>query len=425
MWLFSFDRTAVTRVLGVDFVRYLTEIRDKDGHSFPFLFVKIEKIGKYSFSAYDTETQKTVDVDTQSNCLGITTFKREEIEYVVAAVHNKKAAELYRFVECIDTQPIMSLPLSETNVVPNTLTLPISLHETMRILGEYGSVVIRMSRAFMAQKNMAYTLYDFLLNLCRENMKNVMSYETIRLVNINGMGRGDIMTIKLVHNPEANEFFRKMYARAWGSGFTQYVSDIRVDGKHVDHAIWPCVSNVVVITKNMDTGVTEEVINFPIDDCYGFSPRWRDGDCLIVCHTAQTAQLYKYIKSVKTYSEDIPEEIQYPVVDFCILGDCANFNVPQDAATRTLTLRSLVKDIYIYEPCGSTVRIDDYSVQYLSLYDFLILMCRLTGLNIMSYGTVRISCEGTLSDIEIMFHHGVEADRFFSKMYILDALGSS
>ena len=47
-------------------MRYLTEIRDKDGYLFPFLFDKIENIGEYSFSAYDIVTQKTVDVDTKS-----------------------------------------------------------------------------------------------------------------------------------------------------------------------------------------------------------------------------------------------------------------------------------------------------------------------------------------------------------------------
>lgn len=412
-------------------MRYLTEIRDENGRLLPFLFVEIEDIGKYSFSAYDTETQKTVDVDTKSNCLGITTFEWDEIEYVVAAVHNKNAAELCRFVEFTDTQSIYTRPYvhddsdicyeidRDRNVISNTTTLTVELDEETMVLGECGSVVARMLSVVLrkpGEENRAYTLYDFLLNLCRVCMLNVMSYEVIRLVDTIGSA---IMTIKLVHSPEADEFFTKMYVRAWGNSFTRYVSDIRVDGKHVDHAIWPCESNLVVTTKNMDTGVTEEVSDFPIDDCYGFSPKQYNGNHVIVCHSAQAARLYKYIKLAKTYLT-IPESS--PDADSCYLYESANFNTPHDAPLRMLRLDSECSDdlIGLYEPCGSVVcveNVDQTFVKYLSLYDFLILLCRSVKLNIMSYGTVQIHT--MLCDTEIIFDHGKEADRFFTKMGML------
>ena len=412
-------------------MRYLTEIRDKDGHSSHFLFVRADSIGKYSFTAYDPETQKTVDINIRSNCLGITTsierdeYEGEYAEFVVAAIHNKNTAELHRFFEFVDTQPINythdgSDICFEThrddNEVSNTSTLTVILGEFTRVLGVQGSVVIRMLDAYVrkdGEENRAYTLYDFLLNLCSVCMLNVMSYETIRLV-----GGHAIMTIKLAHSTEAERFFNEMYERAWGNSFSWYVSDIHVDGDRADYAIWPCASNLVVTIKNIDTGETKKVSDFPIDDCYGFCPRLYNGDYLILCHTARAARLYKYIKLAKTYLT-LPE--RNSDADVCYWGERADFETPQDAATRTLSITLMGTDtlVGLYDPCGSVVCVEDVYqtfVKYQSLYDFLISVCSSTRLRIMAYRTVRIECR--LGSTEIVFDHGEEADWFLKRMYV-------
>lgn len=203
----------------------------------------------------------------------------------------------------------------------------------------------------------------------------------------------------------------------------KYVSDIKVNGKSVDYAIWPCVSNMVVTTQNMDTGVSEEVSDFPIDDCYGFSSKQRGDNYFIVHHTARAAQLYKYIKWVKTYS-GIPARSSD--VDFYFLGSHANFDKPQNAAARALEIDCYIKKIEFCEPFGSVVgmRCEDH-FKCSSLYDFLIWLCGSTDLNIMSYGAV-LFCNRhyNYNNAEIIFDHGAEADRFFIKMY-LEALGGS
>ena len=202
----------------------------------------------------------------------------------------------------------------------------------------------------------------------------------------------------------------------------KYVSDIKVNGEPLGFAMWPWAQYTVIITTHdIETGATEEVSDFPIDDCYGFSPRLYNGNHVIVCHSAQAAQLYKYIKLAKTYLT-IPESS--PDADYYLdMLEDENFNTPLNAATRTLKLDSEgCSDalIMLYEPCGSVVyvgNVDQTSVKYLSLYDFLILLCRSVNLNIMSYGTVQI--HPRLGYTEIIFDHGKEADRFFTKMGML------
>ena len=482
-------------------MRYLSEIRDKDGHSLPFLVDKIENIGKYSFLFCDEETQKNVnDEETQkavddkelqellddeeqqefldidlwdlrqihnwgilrsysltsypmpiphssSNCLGLTTFKqkeyvgaeRKEIEYVAAAVHNENTVKLYSFIEFIgynfspvfvyDDSDICYEFICNKKVVSNTPSLTVELANNTNIIGECGSVVIRVFNGMYricGEENMAYTLYDFLLNLCRVCMLNVMSYKTIHLVNT--FNRRDIMTIKLAQTPEAKLFFNKMYERSKYS-FIRYVSNIRVDGNYVDYATWPCASNMVVSTRNLDKKATEEVndvpigdSDFPINDCYGFSPRQRNGDYFIVRHTAPAAQLYKYIKSAKTCS-GAPEATSY---GDCRLHEQVSFKLPQDAATRTLQIGCWSTEIELYKPFGSVVYIKDrgdVAPKYLSLYDFLIFVCKSIHLNVMAYGTVQIYSDVGFDKTEIIFDHEVEgADRFFTKMYTLKGL---
>lgn len=405
-------------------MRYLTEIRDKDGRLPLSLLDKIEDIGKCSFSAYDEDVQKTVDVDIRSNCLGITTFKDNEIEYVAAAVHNENTAKLYRFIEFIGTQPISTsdyVPDDDSDIcfevqcdrnrVLNAPTLTVKLANSTMVLGEWCSVVIRGASSWSYCG--VYTIYDFLLELCRAHMLNFMHYETIRLVDTTAM-----MTIKLVHSSEADSFFTEMYELSTGSGIKRYVSKIQVDGECIPYAIWSRVSNTVVTTTNMDTGVTEEVSDFPIDDCYGFSPRRNNGTCVIVCHTPPAVQLYKYIELAKTRRKGITVPPGFWV-------EYADFKLQQDDETKTLKIIVKGTAIKLYEPCSSVVYVKNFrssSYKFISLYDFLISLCKLTDLNVMLYDTVKITSDCWVGETEIRFRHEREADRFFLKMYMLKAL---
>ena len=439
-------------------MRYLSEIRDKDGHSLPFLVDKIENIGKYSFSIYDEETQETVDVDTKDlqpihavqtgflpsyslafhsspilhslfNCLGITVIKThvymdEEVEFMAAAVHNKDAAKLYRFIEFIETQSTWDRTNfdDDSDIYFEIDTMSVSLNRPI-ILGEYAPFVVIMN--IVENRYWAYTLYDFLLDLCRLHKLNVMSYETIRIANISAYSEGTtptfVTTIKLLHNSEADRFFTEMYARIWGNGIKWYVSKIQVDGKPVDHAIWPCASNLVVTTKNIETGEEKRISDFPIDDCYGFSSWQPEGGCIIVPHTSPAAQLYKYMKWPKIYLE---QHERISGADRCRWDVCANIDTLQDAEKKTLEILTSYYTIKLCEPCGSVICVKTFEEdKYLSLYDFLISVCRSTKLSIMAYSTVQFIHE-TVDDLhsiataEIMFDHGKEADRFFTKMFM-------
>ena len=163
----------------------------------------------------------------------------------------------------------------------------------------------------------------------------------------------------------------------------KYISDIKVNGKSVDYTKYPLndTDNVTITIHDIETGETEKFnnIDFLIADCYGFA----DGpDCLdyyFTRHTNVTVQLYKYIKWVKIYEGT--SMLPSGSADSCISD-------MQDAPSRVLEVYCGNDQVYPFRPLGSSVGLlGDGTV--LSLYNFLISMCRGTNLNIMAYGAVR------------------------------------
>ena len=262
-------------------MKYLTEIRDKNGKTLPFLFDKIENIGKYSFSADDTETQKTVDNK------GIQKAVDDETQMTVD--------------DPKDFQPIHSI-------------------------GGRGLLL-------------SYSFPPILPS----------PYDCLGLTTV-----------------------------MFEDGYGQF--DEESDGEH---------EYVVAAVQNKNA-----------------------------------AQLCKYIKSAKTDWE-LPD--RRSDADTCYLYKHENFELPKDAETRTLVIYSSPVTIELCGPCGSVVMWSDpyngfYNYKCQSLYDFLIEVCKLTRLDIMAYKTVQFIPEDVFAPTEITFHHGKEANRFFTKMYMLDAV---
>lgn len=207
----------------------------------------------------------------------------------------------------------------------------------------------------------------------------------------------------------------------------KYVSDIKVNGKPLGFAKWPWAQYTVTITTHdIDTGATEEVSDFPIDDCYGFA-RLYEGTCFMARHTDRDAQLYKYIRSTKAYQG--PPMLNCDT-DSCSIyerADTSQFNMT-DAPSRVLQVYSKGILVGMLGPYSSVVLVankEDSLFRIFSLYNFLISVCRSTGLNIMAYGAVCFFDDEVCRSTEIAFSHGDEADRFFLKMYMMEAFGGS
>lgn len=193
----------------------------------------------------------------------------------------------------------------------------------------------------------------------------------------------------------------------------KYISDIKVNGKPVDFTKCPELDtdDVTITIHDIETGETEEFnnIDFFIADCYGFADGPDCLECYFTRHTNVTVQLYKYIKWVKIYKGT--SMLPSGSADSCVSD-------MQDAPSRVLEVYCGNNEVYPFRPFGSSVGLlGDGTV--LSLYDFLISICRAINLNVMAYGVVRFFDSGEYRCIEIAFSHEYEAEKFFRKMYVM------
>lgn len=81
-----------------------------------------------------------------------------------------------------------------------------TINESIKVFGKLGSVGVRTAN--FSGVATVHTLYDLLGKLCRETHLNLMSYESIHFYSRPQQYR---TKIKLLHTPESERYFMKMY----------------------------------------------------------------------------------------------------------------------------------------------------------------------------------------------------------------------
>lgn len=89
----------------------------------------------------------------------------------------------------------------------------------------------------------AFSLYDFLMSMCRATNLNIMAYGAVRFFDFEEYRCTEIA---FSHEYEAKKFFRKMYV----------MGNPEVSSEQIDKTIWPWVSdqsNLIVTTHDMES----------------------------------------------------------------------------------------------------------------------------------------------------------------------------
>lgn len=199
-------------------MKYVTNIRNPEGEDVKSAFYSVNEEG-YVFTVVENEKSKTES--SNLNCVG----RGISIpgHNVVAVCHSAKTARLQNYVNMAETivycKP-QSFRVRDGLVLENGTVFNRDIHgnkilcvvtrtDTIKVMGDGGSVVLRKSLASPAPSIL--TLYDLLIELCKLCNMNLMSYETLQICNAK---RGYETLIRLIHNRESERFFLKMYMEA-------------------------------------------------------------------------------------------------------------------------------------------------------------------------------------------------------------------
>ena len=135
--------------------------------------------------------------------------------------HDIKTINLFRHVTKVESKPgVVGVDFDSSDLIEvgengefdfiwakNKRNIVIDTgHDIYNIRGKFGSVVTK----FWADEYRieCYSLYDFLVLLCRRFNKNLLKYETIQLYSKNG---NYTLTVRLKHTAEAERYFTKMW----------------------------------------------------------------------------------------------------------------------------------------------------------------------------------------------------------------------
>lgn len=157
-------------------------------------------------------------------------------------------------------------------------------------------------------------------------------------------------------------------------------------------------------------------------DCIGRGLNFADATGVVVCHTIKTATLQKYVNVAEIRRGVYP--LDFRDADVCIM-DKREYNL----TSKTHSIISLLfgNDVVLWFGVGGSVvrwsKMNGVEKTILPLYDLLIILCRQTGINLMSYETIQLGSRSMLWQSTVRLLHTEDADRFYTKMY-LDVVGS-
>lgn len=132
----------------------------------------------------------------------------------------------------------------------------------------------------------------------------------------------------------------------------------------------------------------------------------------MVCNSAKTIAIHRFIGV-----EFDEREMDFASSDIMVL-DGSRRAVIGNKAIILGTLRDIVS---ISGKDGSVVTKQtdvNGEVKAYNLYDFLIMLCRTTGVNMLAYETVQLFNSRTQDVVTMTLSHDLEAERFFTKMLL-------
>lgn len=157
-------------------------------------------------------------------------------------------------------------------------------------------------------------------------------------------------------------------------------------------------------------------------DCIGRGLNFADATGVVVCHTKKTATLQRYVNVAEIRRGVYP--LDFKDADICVM-EKHDFRL--NSQTHAIISLLFGHDVILWFGQGGSVtswsKLNGTEKVILPLYDLLIILCRRTGINLMSYETIQLGSRSMLWQSTVRLLHTEEANRFYTKMY-LDVVGN-
>lgn len=210
----------------------------------------------------------------------------------------------------------------------------------------------------------------------------------------------------------------------------RYIQDIFYKGKRVDKMIgykWDVLEDYTVAVRDGDkveSGLSIKRIEPPACIGVSLSAPYLGGalsmhglpteyTCrLLVCNTPKTVQIHRHVGVVCDQ-----RELDFSHSDVMVL-DGSRKAVIGDKSLITGTLRDVVR---ASGPMNSAFTKQSWvsgDIEAYNLYDFFVMMCKATGLNLTAYETIHLYNSRTADVVTLELSHDHEAERFYTKMLL-------
>ena len=151
--------------------------------------------------------------------------------------------------------------------------------------------------------------------------------------------------------------------------------------------------------------------------CFGF---WNGADFYgVVSNTQKTIQLHRYV--IKASTERGTGRIDFSDCDISILQAGGTVNNCGVVGKDSLAINTGLSQVSLHGILGSCAcrrYRNDTRPELYNLYDILGLLCRRSQLNLMRYNRIFMYSRGWNSTTILELLHSVEANRYFTKMYM-------
>lgn len=178
-----------------------------------------------------------------------------------------------------------------------------------------------------------------------------------------------------------------------------------------------------VVVHDTETGKDTPIPGSVLDesDAIGYGERAVYGNAGVVVHTAKTARLHQYVKSVEV--EIGSGEVNLVGIDSCVWSRKSVTGIKRKTH-QILALDTLSESVLLSGCKGSVVMrqlgfLADISL--VTLYDLLCTVCRDLHFNVMLYDGVLFHSRQAHYISTLLLSQEQDAQRFFTKMY-LDAM---
>ena len=200
----------------------------------------------------------------------------------------------------------------------------------------------------------------------------------------------------------------------------KYISEIPMqNGISASNLFYKPGCQFTVVVSDMCGGESALVDSSKVDGrkIIGVAPTGYSREHVILRHDVKSVALYQHIALVRG-NLDLLSCVDYTSADMLDIG--ADGVVKKKLlGYKDLIIRLLQVPAVrgLHGSVASLSYVFAGKVDYYTLYDFIALFCEKSGVNLMKYDSVYISCRGD-DAVQIRFKHTVEANRFFTKMWL-------